>query len=172
MTCGIYRIEIGQYFYIGSSKNISLRIKNHLKKLKNKKHNNSFMLNVYEKHKDSFSFFILEQCLESELEDFERFWIEQYYDLEWNMNISKNCGWRSGSPMERRQHSEATKQKLREVNGVFEKKKSKDDLIKENNERVRKYLLFGKTRKDWWNVSLDYDSSTSVPPSEPSDNEN
>lgn len=58
--CGIYLIQIGNYNYVGQSINILSRVHQHKKLLKNNKHHNSYMQNVYNKY-PSFSYKILWQ---------------------------------------------------------------------------------------------------------------
>lgn len=60
---GIYKIGFSNgYFYIGSSINIEKRLKDHLGLLKNQKHENTFLQNVFNKHKDSIYCEVIEWC--------------------------------------------------------------------------------------------------------------
>lgn len=56
--CGIYKIQIGEYNYIGQSINIRKRITQHRYNLKQGIHHNNFMQNVYNKYK-TFEYKIL-----------------------------------------------------------------------------------------------------------------
>lgn len=56
--CGIYLIQIDKYNYVGQSIDITNRIKQHKKRLKQGKHHNNFMQNVFNKYK-TFSYKIL-----------------------------------------------------------------------------------------------------------------
>jgi len=65
---GIYRINIDKYFYFGSSKDIQNRIRQHKHHLKNNKHHNPFMQNVYDKY-GTFEWEVVQICdLESRLQ--------------------------------------------------------------------------------------------------------
>lgn len=60
---GVYRITCGIYSYIGSSKNIYVRLKNHHNKLRKGNHYNIFLQRLYNKHGESLFYYdILELC--------------------------------------------------------------------------------------------------------------
>lgn len=60
---GIYKISIKNHIYIGQSKDINKRLKDHLRDLKQGKHGNSFLQNVYEKYRDKTEFKIKTEIL-------------------------------------------------------------------------------------------------------------
>jgi group I intron endonuclease len=65
---GIYKIKINDKEYIGSSCNIGHRLKHHLWSLKNLKHHNRTMQNLYNKYgADNIYFEVLEVCSEDVL---------------------------------------------------------------------------------------------------------
>jgi len=73
---GIYKIKIHDKEYIGSSTNIGYRLKHHLWSLKNHKHHNLTMQNLYNKYGiDSIYFCIIEECNEDVLIEKETFYI-------------------------------------------------------------------------------------------------
>lgn len=89
MTTGIYKItnKLTNYFYIGSSKNIEKRWKDHISKLRNNNHVNIILQRSFNKYsKDNFHIEIIEKCNINEL-----LMKEQYYLDELNpyYNISK-----------------------------------------------------------------------------------
>jgi group I intron endonuclease len=60
---GIYKINIGNKCYIGSSVNLYERLQQHRSHLRSKKHHSVFMQRCYNKYKEeSFSIEILEYC--------------------------------------------------------------------------------------------------------------
>jgi len=77
--CGIYLIKIGKYRYVGQSINIRKRISQHKRRLKQGKHCNNYMQNVYNKHKD-FSYKILVKCDEVYLTILEQTYINMLDD--------------------------------------------------------------------------------------------
>jgi hypothetical protein len=80
MSC-IYIIKntITSKVYIGKAKCFNTRQKEHLRKLKYKKHINKHLQNSYNKYgKDVFNFNILEECKDSLLNDKEKYWISFY----------------------------------------------------------------------------------------------
>lgn len=75
--CGVYKITniVNNKMYIGSSKNILQRWKNHIRELESNSHNNMFLQEDWNEYgKDNFLFEILEECLEE-----ERYTREQEY---------------------------------------------------------------------------------------------
>lgn len=60
---GVYRIICNQYVYIGSSKNLYIRLKEHYNSLKKNKHYNKFLQRLYNKYGASFfKYDVLEFC--------------------------------------------------------------------------------------------------------------
>jgi len=75
---GIYKIKINDKEYIGSSFNIGYRLKHHLWSLKNLKHHNRTMQNLYNKYgSDNIYFKIVEECSEDVLIEREAFYINK-----------------------------------------------------------------------------------------------
>lgn len=75
--CGIYKITNikNNMIYIGSSKSIFQRWRNHIKELENDKHKNYYLQNDWNEYgKDCFVFEILEECFEE-----TRYSVEQKY---------------------------------------------------------------------------------------------
>lgn len=96
---GIYKITINDYYiYIGQSMDIEGRWKQHLSELKQNKHYNKKLQNVYNKHSDNIKFEIIERCDINKLDEREMFYIEQFnaYNTKHglNMSIGGDCGWR------------------------------------------------------------------------------
>jgi group I intron endonuclease len=92
---GVYQIVnlINGKRYIGSSKNIKSRWKEHLDKLNKNKHYNIHLKNSWNKYgKENFKFEIIEECLENDLADKEQYWIDYYrsYERNYGYNLSKN----------------------------------------------------------------------------------
>ena len=57
--CGIYKLQVFNHIYIGSSVNIKKRLRRHRTLLRNNKHENNFLQNAYNKYK-SIDYEILE----------------------------------------------------------------------------------------------------------------
>lgn len=71
--CGIYMIMFGDYKYIGSSKDIFIRLKSHYKDLISKKHHNRTMQRLFNKYgKTIMSYNIVEVCEQVELLEREK----------------------------------------------------------------------------------------------------
>lgn len=73
---GIYRIEINNKFYIGSSKNLNARLKEHERDLRKNIHNNKYLQRAFNKYKKC-TFTILELCKVEDLVEKEYFWFQK-----------------------------------------------------------------------------------------------
>jgi len=100
---GIYKISIEDYFYIGRSVDINVRIQRHLWALNAGKHHNTFMQNVYNKHKD-FSFKVIATVTSFDyLDVVEQHFIDMYFDHKLCMNLVRSSS--GGGPSN---HTQAT----------------------------------------------------------------
>ena len=111
MTCGIYEIWIGEYFYQGSSKNIEERIRVHKRDLKSGKHINKFMCNVWNKHK-SFEYHVLVECEKHSLLTWEQDYIDANFGLPKYMNLNPQASCPPPGSMKGKKHSDETKRKM------------------------------------------------------------
>ena len=87
---GIYKITINDYYiYIGQSVDIENRWRQHLTTLQNHKHSNYKLQNIYDKFSDKIKFETIEECDESELNDKEVFYIEQFntFNSDYGLNL-------------------------------------------------------------------------------------
>lgn len=87
---GIYKITINDYYiYIGQSVDIENRQRQHLTTLQNHKHSNYKLQSIYDKFSDKIKFEIIEKCDESELNDKEMFYIEQFntFNSDYGLNL-------------------------------------------------------------------------------------
>lgn len=79
--CGIYCISNSKYFYIGQSVDIYRRWNKHRWELKNDKHKNQIMQNVYNLYKedDPFEYAIIKESEAEELNRLEKEFVIEYY---------------------------------------------------------------------------------------------
>jgi group I intron endonuclease len=98
-NCGIYCIENinNKKKYIGQSKNISKRWKEHKRALKNNNHYSIYLQHSYNKYGfDAFLFSVLELCDEAELADKELSYIQKFKTTNskygYNLSASKQKG--------------------------------------------------------------------------------
>ena len=117
MNIGIYKIickETGKV-YIGQSRQLDQRFRNHISDLKRGKHGNPYMKKAYEKYgMDAFQFVIIEQCEVEKLSERELFWIN-FYDScneEKGFNILKDPN--HGKSMLKKWEDPEFKQKMSE----------------------------------------------------------
>lgn len=81
MSIGIYCIEnlINGHKYIGASKHIEQRWKEHIRDAKNFTQPNKSLYQAFLKYgTENFSFYILQECQEDELWELEKYYIKQY----------------------------------------------------------------------------------------------
>lgn len=88
---GVYKLQIHNHIYIGSSINLQKRLSKHLWELKNNKHFNRKLQNCYNKYgKHELYFEILETCTQEVLLEREAFYItNEHADV--NIIINPNC---------------------------------------------------------------------------------
>ena len=89
MNTGIYRIEIGDYFYIGQSIELDKRKSTHLNNLRKGTHCNRMMQSVYNKYQN-FSFKVMLNCGADQLDMLEQSALDVCYGDEDCMNLSKD----------------------------------------------------------------------------------
>lgn len=111
MAIGIYEVQIGNYFYHGSSKNIEKRMRCHKNKLKNNKHPNPKMQSIYDKYKE-FKYDIILTCEEKDLEYLEQCIIDAHIGDKACMNLAVTVG----NPMRGRKQTEEHKAKIGAAN--------------------------------------------------------
>ena len=104
---GIYRMTIGEKFYIGSAVHLPKRRTEHLSRMRRNVHSNRFIQTVWNKH-ENMTWEVLERCSREALLEREQFHINQHYGKSSCMNGCPQAGNTLG-----RKHSEATKEKLR-----------------------------------------------------------
>ena len=100
MNTGIYRIEIGDYFYIGQSIELDKRKSTHLNNLRKGTHCNRMMQSVYNKYQN-FSFKVMLNCGADQLDMLEQSALDVCYGDEDCMNLTKDAI----SPMLGRTHT-------------------------------------------------------------------
>lgn len=81
---GIYKLSIGKYIYIGQSINVINRVKQHKYQLKNNRHRNKYMQNVFNKYK-TFEYKVLFRAEKQLLTVLEQVCMN-YYDKELLLN--------------------------------------------------------------------------------------
>lgn len=89
---GVYQIWINDYFYFGSAEDIYTRcVKTHFALLKNGKHSNKKMQNVYNKH-NIFRFDIIIECDSRDAAyAYEQDFIDTHFGLEKCMNLNPDA---------------------------------------------------------------------------------
>lgn len=121
MGCGIYTItnKINGNVYVGSSKNIHQRFKNHKSELNRGVHANSRLLRAWNKYgEDNFIFAVVEACDEA-----DRFRVEQKY-----LDIAK-------------------KNRKKYYNLLFDATSSSGNSIETDTQEIMKYWLENGTEK-------------------------
>jgi group I intron endonuclease len=110
---GIYKItnKVNGKIYIGSTKNIKRRWKNHLNYLRRNAHPNNYLQNAWNKYgEENFEFEIIEFVEEEKLLEREQYWIDKLNATD--KKIGYNIALFAGSPMKGRKHTEETLNKV------------------------------------------------------------
>ena len=92
MTSGIYCITnlVNDKRYIGQSKNIEVRFKDHFSRLRRNAHPNSYLQNSFNKYGESnFSFDVLCKCCEEDLDAEEKKLIKLYDTYNQGFNLTE-----------------------------------------------------------------------------------
>lgn len=134
---GVYCIKnlLNNKSYVGSSINIKLRLQRHKNLLKNKKHNNSYLQNSWNKYgEEYFSCYILEVCNESDLIIKEQKWV----DILGEYNITKEVI--RNTPSEESKIKMSNTRKARIASG---------EIFKTNTKKIKKYSLKGEFIKEY-----------------------
>jgi len=93
-------------FYIGSTKNIEKRIKDHLDRLRRNVHHNKHLQNSYNLYgKNAFIFHIIEWVPEYRVREIEQLYIDS---LNPHYNVSKSAS----APMDGRKHTKESREKM------------------------------------------------------------
>lgn len=138
MKSGIYKIlnKINNKLYVGSAVNINNRWYLHKSRLKNKKHDNQYLQNAWDKYGESnFLFEVIEFCEREVLIEREQKYIDLYksWDRKSGYNIAKIAGNTTGCF-----HTEETKKLIKENN---------KSSTKEVKEKLKQYWSISKNRK-------------------------
>ena len=93
--CGVYCIENIQNTrkYIGISRNIERRWKEHKSELNRHVHNNQYLQSAWDKYgEENFKFYVIELCDEEILSEKEKFYIKSYNSLSHNNGYNLTVG--------------------------------------------------------------------------------
>ena len=132
---GIYRIQIGPYYYLGQSADLKRREKAHLYRLKKGKHTNPKMQAVWEKYQD-FSFKVMIECDIDQLNHLEQSALDIHYGYDDCMNIAKDAqASRRGMT-----HSEESKRKMSEAQKGKRKGKENTFYGKHHSEDTKRKI--------------------------------
>ena len=109
----IYKVTIGDNFYIGQSINFKERMLHHKWLLKSNKHSNDYMQKAYNKHKE-FNSEIIFTCTENYLDLVEEELINLYKGQKGFMNMMMSVSTKRGDnhPWTGKKHSESSKNKM------------------------------------------------------------
>ena len=97
MAIGIYALfwEEQDLIYIGQSRDLYTRIRRHFSELKKIGHTNEKLQNAYNKYGKP-AVYIVQECVESELEKLERLYISEFDSVNNGLNKTKGSGSVSG----------------------------------------------------------------------------
>lgn len=133
MNCdsGIYMIlnVVNNKCYIGSSKNIKIRLYQHKRELKNNIHINDYLQKAWKKYgEENFQFWILENCNENDLLSNEQYWLDYY--TSYNEKNGYNLAKYTQSPMKGKKH------KIKDIEKIKKSLKGKNCGCLNGNSRL------------------------------------
>lgn len=142
----IYEIKINKYRYIGSTKNKSKRKYTHLKLLKNNKHFNKFMQNVYNKHNE-YEFIVLKFCKNKiEMQKTEEKYIKIYKKIYGDLCVNVLCKYGGGS--EWRKYKSKDELKIHDYKRTRLSPEARIKRNKTHSETIKN--IPADERKDWY----------------------
>ena len=145
--CGIYCIEnvVNKKKYIGQSRNIQKRFKDHIKALRQGIHKNHHLQSAYDYYGESnFNFYVLEECNINQLNYLEKQYIKIFNANDTNYGYNLTCGGDS-----RFEFSESTRKKISNIHkGKKLSEKTKQILRDLAYERINNGLDYSLHFKD------------------------
>jgi len=130
-NCGVYKIKIGNFIYIGSSKNLIKRKNNHLSKFQLNSHYNNKLQSAYNKYKN-FEFEIIELCLPEERLNSEQKWI----DSIWGDKNCANLRKKAESPLGMKRSQEAIDKSVKSRAGYSHSEETRKKISSSNKGRI------------------------------------
>lgn len=118
MSSGIYIIQccVNGRVYVGQSKNLESRLKDHMYKLRNKRHENIHLQRAFNKHGEkAFIFNVCITCSIVDLDRYERFYISLFNSLDFGFNMDSGGNLKKVISLESR--NKMSKAKLGKPNG-------------------------------------------------------
>lgn len=157
---GVYKIIIGGYFYIGSSKNILSRVTRHRYDLKTSKHRNRYMQRVFNKHQEMF-YEVLERVDTEEMMIVEQKYIDRFYANRNCMNLSETVESPYKLPHKKKQLAETNRNRIWTTE--MKNKLSASKLGKKFNEEFKRNKSIMNTGVNNPNAKLTTEQINSLP---------
>ena len=151
-TAGIYKITFKNgFYYIRSALNLRARCMDHLSKLKNNKHENPIMQNIFLKYPSSVTFSIIEIVDKKHLITIEQKHLNENYGKQYCININPVAN--RPPSAKGRVHSEEHKKRLSEkMKGRVLSKEWRDKIGRSNKSLInlvkRRRNLYNKRYKE------------------------
>lgn len=155
MNGGVYQINIGKYFYIGSSYDLNKRKAVHLRDLRKGKHHNIRLLRTFQKHPDKFEFFVLAFAPIEDIRSLEQKYLDIHFGMRNCMNLSHNA--ESAFTTEENKIKTSQRNKTMIWTKEMREKASRAKIGKKHTQEVR--LKLSLTRKGDLNSNLKINSS-------------
>jgi len=158
VSCIYKIISPDNYYYIGSTKDLSERFNMHLRNLKNGTHHNKYMQNCYNKYPVGWQCIMLEEVKDiKSLTEIEQKYINEHYKQPGCMNLSSIAGKPLAyKGMKKRPMSEHTKEKIslwRKGKPMSQSAKAKLSMLHKGKTWEEKYGVEGaKQRRENWKL--------------------
>jgi len=130
-NCGIYKIKIGNFIYIGSSKDLIKRKRDHLNKFKSNSHYNSKLQSAYNKYQN-FEFEVIELCIPEERLNYEQKWIDSIWENKNCANLRK----KAESPLGMKRSQESIDKSVKSRAGYSHSEETRKKISSSNMGRI------------------------------------
>lgn len=109
-TPGVYRIQIGPWFYYGSSVDIPVRLRQHLIDLKGGRHGNKILQRAFREYGE-FDAYAVDLCLRESVRIREQYFLDATFDDQFSANLARDAE----SPGKYREVSAESRRKMRKA---------------------------------------------------------
>ena len=150
--CAVYRITMGERFYIGSTINLRKRINDHFAELKIQKHSNRYMQRAWDKNKQ-FNVEVLQLCDQEELLQMEQTYIDAVFGTSDCMNMQPVAKLQSGWKIHRDVIAARPPRTFSAKERQSRSKRAKGRILGPCSEATKEKIRNANARLSWDNIA-------------------